>query len=170
LEHPSRALPGLSGIAFATLVFVQMPGIDGPHYWRWFWQHHPDPLLLALVFGAAAVPALAAQLLRDRLHAFYRVALICLSSVGLVCGSVAFHPGFTPALVGLMTPVIVAVSGQVQAETARLWAFLIPGVAFAAALEISKWPACWRIATYASLALVTIALYANLGVINASMS
>jgi len=66
------------------------------------------------------------------------------------------------AVAGLVTPLIVAASGLLQAETARVWIFLMPFVAFAAALEMIHWGRAGRLLVFGSMIVVTIAVYANM--------
>ena len=66
------------------------------------------------------------------------------------------------ALAFLATPFLVALTGLLQSETARVWIFLLPLLLLPASLELSRWPARWRLAAHATLVLVTIALYANM--------
>jgi hypothetical protein len=57
----------------------------------------------------------------------------------------------------ILQPVIVAFTGLLQAETARVWCFMVPLLIFPAALELSRWPRAARLAIYAAaLALVTL--------------
>ncbi len=69
---------------------------------------------------------------------------------------------------GLLTPVIVALTGLIQAETARVWIFMLPLLMIPAGVELSRWPIRERIAVYASMIAVTIALYANMTFIGTS--
>ena len=66
------------------------------------------------------------------------------------------------ALASLATPLLVALTGLLQAETARVWIFLLPLLLLPASLELSRWPARWRLAAHLTLVLVTIVLYANM--------
>ena len=68
----------------------------------------------------------------------------------------------TTALASLGTPLLVALTGLLQAETARVWIFLLPLLLLPASLELSRWPPRWRVAAHATLLLVTISLYANM--------
>jgi hypothetical protein len=65
-------------------------------------------------------------------------------------------------LAGLLTPPIVALTGLLQAETSRVWIFLMPFVALAAALELVRWRPAGRLLVAASMVVVTIALFANM--------
>ena len=62
------------------------------------------------------------------------------------------------AVAGLLTPIVLALTGQLQAENARVWIFLMPLTILPAALELSEWPLRARLASCASLVIVTIAL------------
>lgn len=62
----------------------------------------------------------------------------------------------------LATPFIVAGTGLLQGETARVWIFLLPMLLIPASLELSHWPKQWRFAAHATLVLVTIVLFANM--------
>jgi hypothetical protein len=61
-----------------------------------------------------------------------------------------------------LTPFVVAVTGLIQAETARVWIFLLPLLFLPAARELRTWSERQRIAVYATMVVVTIALYANM--------
>lgn len=65
-------------------------------------------------------------------------------------------------LAGLLTPPILALTGLLQAETSRVWIFLMPFVALAAALELVRWRPAGRLLVAASMVVVTIALFANM--------
>lgn len=66
------------------------------------------------------------------------------------------------AYAALATPLIVAVTGLLQSETARVWIFLLPLLMLPASLELSRWPRPARLAAHATMVVVTIVLYANL--------
>ena len=66
------------------------------------------------------------------------------------------------AAVWILTPIVVAVTGLIQAETARVWIFLLPLLVFPAARELARWSAAQRMAAHATLVVVLIALYANM--------
>jgi len=66
------------------------------------------------------------------------------------------------AIAGLLVPVVVALSGLLQAETARVWIFLMPFVALAAALEMTYWSRAARLLLFGSMIVVTIAVYLNM--------
>jgi hypothetical protein len=65
------------------------------------------------------------------------------------------------ALAALAAPIIVALTGLLAAETARVWIFLMPLVAFPAALELARWRLRERVAVYVLLFGGAIAVYAN---------
>ena len=65
-------------------------------------------------------------------------------------------------LAGLLTPPIIAITGLIQAETSRVWIFLMPFVALAAALELVRWRPAGRLLVAASMVVVTMALFANM--------
>jgi hypothetical protein len=54
------------------------------------------------------------------------------------------------AWLALAMPLLVALTGLLQAETARVWAFLIPLVALPAGLELATWDARSRAVAYAA--------------------
>lgn len=62
----------------------------------------------------------------------------------------------------MVVPVIVAVTGLLQVETARVWLFLLPMLAFPAALEMARWPRAGRLLAFGTMIVVTIALYTNM--------
>lgn len=64
-------------------------------------------------------------------------------------------------LVGLLLPVIVALSGLLQSETARVWIFLLPLLAMASALEMSRWGLRWRVAAHLLLVCCSSAVAVN---------
>lgn len=66
------------------------------------------------------------------------------------------------AIAGMATPLIVALSGLLQAENARVWLFLTPFVAFAAACEMRRWLPRHRLLAYAAMVVVATAAYANM--------
>ena len=66
------------------------------------------------------------------------------------------------ALWALATPLVVALMGLIQAETARVWIFLLPLLFLPAALELRRWTPRQRSAVHATMLLVLIALYANM--------
>jgi hypothetical protein len=70
------------------------------------------------------------------------------------------RPAITAAC--LLTPLIVALSGLLQAETARVWIFLLPLVALPAAMEMTKLRPAGRVLVLASMILVSTALYTNM--------
>jgi len=56
----------------------------------------------------------------------------------------------------------VALTGLIQAETARVWIFLLPLLMIPAGLELSRWPPRLRAVAHVAMIAVTIALYANM--------
>jgi hypothetical protein len=66
------------------------------------------------------------------------------------------------AIAGFAMPFVVAITGLLQAETARVWAFMLPLVAFPAALALARLTFAQRLLIFASLLLVTVALYTNM--------
>ncbi|HKB78778.1 MAG TPA: hypothetical protein VKH35_03585, partial [Thermoanaerobaculia bacterium] len=69
---------------------------------------------------------------------------------------------------GLLTPAVVALTGLIQAETARVWIFLLPLLMIPAGLELSRWPPRLRAVAHVAMIAVTIALYANMTFIGIS--
>lgn len=67
---------------------------------------------------------------------------------------------------GLATVVIVAATGLLQAETARVWIFLMPFLAIAAALELVHWGRWSQVAALGAMVIVTISLYVNMSFIS----
>lgn len=63
---------------------------------------------------------------------------------------------------GLLTPLVVALAGLLQAETARVWIFLMPFLALPAAMEMARWRPVGRLLVAASMVVVSIALYTNM--------
>lgn len=64
-----------------------------------------------------------------------------------------------------VTPLVVALTGLIQAETARVWIFLLPLLFLPAARELRTWSAPQRLAVHVTMVVVLIALYVNLDVI-----
>jgi hypothetical protein len=64
------------------------------------------------------------------------------------------------------TPFIVALTGLIQTETARVWIFLLPLLFLPAALELQQWTRRQRMSVYAVQVVVLIALYANMIFLN----
>ncbi len=62
----------------------------------------------------------------------------------------------------LLTPLVVALTGLIQAETARVWSFLLPLLLFPAACELRQWSRLQRLAVHGSMLVVLVALYANM--------
>jgi len=65
-----------------------------------------------------------------------------------------------------ITPFVVAFTGLIQTETARVWIFILPLLFLPAALEMQQWSRRQRIAAYAAQVVVLIALYANMIFLN----
>ena len=108
--------------------------------------HRPYPLtipfdLLDFALGAAWAPAVAALLFVARRERSAATAV---------------------AIAGLLTPCVVALTGLLQAETARVWIFLMPFLALPAAMEMVRWRPAERLLVVSSMVFVTIALYANM--------
>ncbi len=61
-----------------------------------------------------------------------------------------------------LTPFVVAVTGLIQAETARVWIFLLPLLFLPASLELRTWSERQRIAVYMTMVVVLVALYTNM--------
>lgn len=108
--------------------------------------HRPYPLtipfdLLDFALGAGWAPVIAAVLFVTRRERSATTAL---------------------AIAGLLTPCVVAATGLLQAETARVWIFLLPLLALPAAMEMARWRTAERVVVLSSVVFVTIALYANM--------
>jgi len=69
---------------------------------------------------------------------------------------------------GLATPLTVALTGLIQAETARVWIFMLPLLMMPAGVELSRWPLRQRFAVHVVMIAVTFALYANMTFIGTS--
>jgi len=54
---------------------------------------------------------------------------------------------------------VVAVTGLLQSETARVWNFMLPLLLIPVGLELSRWPVGARLLCYAALALITTVIY-----------
>ena len=88
------ALPPVAAIVFAVLAFLQVPAVNGPPYWKWHWRRHANPIGVAAAFGFAALPALLAQVVRERApEQRLVVGLLILSSVALPVTGAALHEG-----------------------------------------------------------------------------
>lgn len=75
----------------------------------------------------------------------------------------------TTAIAGLALPPIVAISGLLPAETARVWIFVMPVVVLAAALEITEWSVRKRLIIHIATVLCAIAVYSNAGFVLSGM-
>jgi hypothetical protein len=62
----------------------------------------------------------------------------------------------------LFEPIAVAVSGQLQAETARVWIFIMPLVLVPAGLELARWRPAARMAALGCLWLLMAVLSQNM--------
>ena len=62
----------------------------------------------------------------------------------------------------LAQPLITAATGLIQAETARVWAFMQPLMAVPVGMELSRWSFGSRFYVYAALWLITAALAQNM--------
>ncbi len=71
-------------------------------------------------------------------------------------------PATNLVIAGLLTPLIVAITGLLQAETARVWIFLMPFLALAAAMEMVRWRPAGRLLVTASMVVVSFALFTNM--------
>jgi hypothetical protein len=65
-------------------------------------------------------------------------------------------------LLGLLEIVLVALTGLLPAETARVWAFLAPLVAIPAGVELSRWRVSARAVGYVCMLLILALVCANL--------
>jgi hypothetical protein len=59
-------------------------------------------------------------------------------------------------LLCLAQPVIVAVVGILQLETARVWSFMLPLLLLPAAEELSRWPPRWRALSIVAMLAITL--------------
>lgn len=111
--------------------------------------HRPYPRtipfdLLDFFLGAGWIPVMLAILwLATRL----RKEALLVRSTALWC---------------VVTPLIVALTGLIQAETARVWIFMLPLLLLPASLELSRWTLRERLTVHCMMVMVTIALYANM--------
>jgi hypothetical protein len=62
----------------------------------------------------------------------------------------------------VMQPVLVALVGILQIETARIWLFMIPLIMIPAGLALSQWPAQRRLSCFFLLGLISAAVFRNL--------
>jgi hypothetical protein len=58
--------------------------------------------------------------------------------------------------------VLVALAGLLQAETARVWCFLLPLLVLPAAMELSRWPRAARVAVFAAMWLLVCLVGQNM--------
>jgi hypothetical protein len=75
-----------------------------------------------------------------------------------VFGSGAWNPRAKIALLCVGQILFVAFAGLIQGETARLWIFMLPMLMVPVGMELEKWGIEARIAVYAMLLIVTIAV------------
>lgn len=82
----------------------------------------------------------------------------CVIAIGAL-----FRKRLSPTVVALFaTPLIVALTGLLRAETSRVWIFLMPFVALPAAIELVTWTRTQRVITHAALLACAIAVYSNI--------
>jgi hypothetical protein len=62
----------------------------------------------------------------------------------------------------LAQPIVVAVAGLVQTETARVWNFMLPMLLLPAALEVARWRPWARGLFYASMLLLLLVIGQNM--------
>ena len=79
------------GIVFIVLVFLHVPGVNGPEYWIWRWQRRTDVAKIAIFFILAASPALIAQILFRR-HRALALGLLALATAALQLAGNAIQP------------------------------------------------------------------------------
>jgi hypothetical protein len=65
-------------------------------------------------------------------------------------------------ILAVAQPVVVAVSGQLQSETARVWNFMLPLLILPAALEVARWQPWARKLFYFSLLLILLVVGQNM--------
>lgn len=86
-------------------------------------------------------------------------------SVMLCCFYFARRAGGTRrklAWFGLAQFVVVAATGLLQLETARVWNFMLPLLMIPIGLELARWPWQWRLAPLATMVLINAAIAQNL--------
>jgi hypothetical protein len=69
-------------------------------------------------------------------------------------------------ILAIAQPVVVALSGQLQSETARVWNFMLPLLIFPAAVELARWRPWARGVFYLSLLLVLLVVGQNMFFLN----
>jgi hypothetical protein len=62
----------------------------------------------------------------------------------------------------LAQPLVVAVAGLVQTETARVWNFMLPMLLLPAAIEVARWQPWARGVFYASMLLLLVVIGQNM--------
>jgi hypothetical protein len=62
----------------------------------------------------------------------------------------------------IFQPVFIAVTGQLQSETLRVWNFMLPLMAIAAGFELSRWGPRVRSVAFASMWAVMLAMGRNM--------
>jgi hypothetical protein len=65
-------------------------------------------------------------------------------------------------LLALAQVLIVAITGLLQGETARVWAFMLPLLALPVGVEVSRWPARGRTVFYIAMLLILAVLCQNM--------
>lgn len=70
-------------------------------------------------------------------------------------------PAKSMAILAVLQLLIVAGTGLLQSETARVWCFMLPLLMIPVGLELSRWPMNARIACLAALALLTMVIHQN---------
>jgi hypothetical protein len=92
--------------------------------------------------------------------------------VGFYFASTA-RDGWTPrariALVSVSQFVVIALVGLLQTESARIWIFMYPMLILPVGLELAKWKPWQRLAVYAALLLLTVAMCQSMQFIGAAM-
>lgn len=66
------------------------------------------------------------------------------------------------AVLAMSQLVLVAVTGLLQSETARVWNFMLPLLMIPVGLELSRWPLPARVACLTALALLTMVIHQNM--------
>jgi hypothetical protein len=65
-------------------------------------------------------------------------------------------------LLAIAQPILVAATGDLQAETARVWNFMLPLLLLPAAIELTAWPPWARRLFYASMLLILLVVGQNM--------
>lgn len=66
----------------------------------------------------------------------------------------------------LLQPLVVALTGLVQSETARVWAFMLPLLLLPAALELRRWSVRERLTFYACMLVLLLVVGQNMTFLN----